>query len=175
MERICVIYDYEEYYFNGRRWTDSRSLIPPTAILSKLNAELAKQIDFSQMMTDDAIELCSSMKTEDMALVAIKGFEYLLDHTPPKYHRSIYPRLASAYRLTGQPQKAIAMAEKHASGIRSYGSAALYTSLAAAYCDVERYDIARKYANRARAISGGNSSQELISVYCRLKKLEGGR
>lgn len=48
----------------------------------------------------------------------------------------------------------------------------LFTSIAAAYCDVVDYVTARQMANRARALSGGQSSVELINVYSRLKAVE---
>lgn len=51
-------------------------------------------------------------------------------------------------------------------------SAALFTSIAAAYCDIDNYETARKFANLARSISGMESSPELISVYKRIKQSE---
>ncbi len=51
-------------------------------------------------------------------------------------------------------------------------SPTLLTSIAAAYCDIGDVEEARRMANSARAMQGGNSSKELISVYARIKSLE---
>ena len=60
-------------------------------------------------------------------------------------------------------------AMSHSSSIRR----GILTSLAAAYCDIEKIEEARKYANKAKAISANNRSPELINVYARIKRLEG--
>ena len=51
-------------------------------------------------------------------------------------------------------------------------SVPLLTSLAAAYCDVGNYELAKKCANKAYAIQGGgkNYQTELSLVFQRIKK-----
>ena len=49
-------------------------------------------------------------------------------------------------------------------------SAPLYTSVAAAYCDIHDYLSAKKYADKAFAIGGGKAAGELSSVYGRIRK-----
>ena len=46
---------------------------------------------------------------------------------------------------------------------------AMLTSVAAAYSDLKMWDDARRYANRAYAISGGNAGVELMNVFSRIK------
>ena len=46
----------------------------------------------------------------------------------------------------------------------------LYTSLAAAYCDVSDFDNAKKYADKAYSYGRTENHSDLIAVYQRIKK-----
>ncbi|MBQ8426407.1 MAG: hypothetical protein IJX16_01450, partial [Clostridia bacterium] len=76
------------------------------------------------------------------------------------------------HRALNQPQKAIDfwMENKHI--FSSCLSVPLLTSLAAAYCDIGNYALAKKCADKAYAIQGGglNYKTELSLVYRRIKK-----
>lgn len=52
-------------------------------------------------------------------------------------------------------------------------SSALYTSIAAAYCDIDDYNNAIKYARRACAINTQEKPYELISVIKRIQSVLG--
>ena len=48
----------------------------------------------------------------------------------------------------------------------------LFTSIAAAYCDIEDYETAREYANKAYAKFKGHSDEELFLVYKRIESMQ---
>ena len=106
--------------------------------------------------------------------LAVKAADLALEMAKPQSIGYILPRATSNYRKIGKPQLAIQLANKY---IDKYGddviSSALLTSMAAAYCDLGELKDARKYADRAKARSAGKSSPELVSLYTRLKRLEG--
>ena len=49
-------------------------------------------------------------------------------------------------------------------------SSVVLTSVAAAYCDIDNFEMAKKCCDRARAMSGSKTSEELHMVYQRLKQ-----
>lgn len=88
--------------------------------------------------------------------------------TSNKFKREVFPIATSCYRLLNQPKKAIEFYEKHKHNRLSY-SDALFTSLAAAYCDVEDYETARRYLNEAKFFHSGKPDEEWLYVYNRVK------
>ena len=72
----------------------------------------------------------------------------------------------------GVTQKAIDFWMENKQIFTSCLSVPLLTSLAAAYCDVGNYELAKKCADRAYAIQGGsqNYQSELSLVYARIRK-----
>ena len=88
------------------------------------------------------------------------------------FYTSVFPIITSCYRAKGQPQKAIDFWMENKKIFVSCLSVPLLTSLAAAYCDVGNYDLAKMCANRAYAMQGGSLhyQTELSMVYGRIKK-----
>lgn len=122
-------------------------------------------------------EMAELIKTTDVAKLsentqlAIKAAETALKKANVAEVRVLLPRLTSLYRLSGRPQKAIDVYEEYLEKYdKSINSPSLFTSLAAAYCDLELTEEAREYANKANAMASGDP--EFISVYARLKSME---
>ena len=110
----------------------------------------------------------------DEVVVLINYLIEKIDSANDKYLvlRTLITMQTSCLRLINQPEKAIEFYnELYGIYGGSIGSSALYTSIAAAYCDIDDIDSAVKNVNRAHAISKGNSSLELISVYARIKAM----
>jgi hypothetical protein len=114
------------------------------------------------------------MKDNDDLVCSKKIFEELLSKSnESNVVRSILPRYTSILRKTEKPEEAIKVYEDfYGSFGGSISSSALHTSLAGAYCDIGDYFEARKQANKANAMSSGNESIELQSVYARIKRME---
>ena len=89
-----------------------------------------------------------------------------------EYYKVVFPIITSCYRALNQPQKAIDFWMENKKIFSTCLSVPLLTSLAAAYCDVGDYVLAKKCADRAYAIQGGslNYQSELSLVYGRIKK-----
>lgn len=165
----------EKYYYKNGKWFTSSMMAAPTGIVSKLNKLLVEDVDFSTQNMDELLKIIDGARGSENNYLASQALDAAIQKANPGELRKLLPRLTSNYRKVGRPQTAIDLAESY---INNYGkhveSNALYTSLAAAYCDIDDFNIARKLANKARALSAGVSSPELISVYARIKKYEDG-
>lgn len=169
-------FEGEKYIFTGKKWLDNHYIEVPISILTKLNRLLIEEIDFDNMTTEELYEYAIKLKDGENDTFAMALFEKLLNREDVEITRKILARMTSCYRHNNFPEKAIELGECY---INSYGnlikSPALYTSLAAAACDIEDYTQARVYANKAKSMSYKNSGIELINVYSRIKKFDGGK
>lgn len=166
-------YNGEKYYFKKGKWLKSDYTVAPISVVNSLNKLLMENEDFETKTVDEIIKLLDGAKMSGNTGFALKLAEESLEKATISEARALLPRITSLYRIKNRPERAVELGEHY---IRVYESKiwspSLFTSLAAAYCDLNKLEEARKYANRARAISGNNSSIELMSVYSRLKKLE---
>ena len=169
------IYEGEKYYFTGKKWLAKNRIEVPLAVVSKLNNILLGKLDLASMSNESLVKFAIDLKEGENNQLAIKVMELLLSRNDFSIIKNIMPRLVSCYRKVGKSEEAIRKAEAYNSMYKGrLTSHALLTTLAAAYCDIENYEEARKYANRARVMEGEDASEELISVYCRIKKYDGG-
>ena len=166
-------YNGEKYYFKKGKWLKSDYTVAPISVVTELNKLLMENENFEEKSVDEIIKLLDGAKMTSNTGFALKLAEEAMEKASLSEARALLPRITSLYRIKHRPEKAIEVGE-HYIGIYEgkIWSPSLFTSLAAAYCDLNELEKARKYANRARAISGNNSSVELMSVYARLKKLE---
>lgn len=169
-----IVYNDETYYIcNGVIYDSSYIAIPrddAKPILEKYYGEM----DFDNMYYDDYVKVLNGLKSsgnyQKCVELIYKGFE-LFDET--SYFRCALPILTSCYRLMNEPQKAIDFWEKVRNVYYAYRSTALYTSLGAAYCDINDIEMARKCANIANAIryQGNSDQEELKYLYARIKRM----
>lgn len=162
--------DGEIYYYTNGKWIDSKYMSVPSSIVSRLNRMLTLSEDFSEKSMAELIKTIDVAKLSENTQLAIKAAETGLKKADLAGVRMLLPRLTSLYRISGRPQKAIDVYEEYLAKYgKSIHSPSLFTSLAAAYCDLELTEEARKYANKANAMASGDP--ELISVYARLKSM----
>jgi len=172
--REKYVVDGTTYYYINGKWVDSCYTTVTKSILFKLNAARLKSLDFENSDFSELIKIAQEMKENEDFVLSYRLFDTLLKKTDDlSVIRSILPRYTSTIRKLERPNEAIQIAEDY---INKYGkeinSSALMTSVAGALCDIGDYVEARKKANKARALSAGNSSPELISVYSRIKSME---
>lgn len=166
-------YELEDnkYYYNNGKWLTSSFTTPPLAVVSKLNKLLINQEDFSQKTMDELLEIIDRSRASENIQLAAQAIEAALRIATLPELRSLLPRLTSNYRKIGRAKSAIEIADSY---LEEYGrqlwSPALFTSLAAAYCDLDDYEKGKHLADRARSISGTEASPELVSVYKRIKQ-----
>ena len=130
------------------------------------------------MDSDGLLVYIKQLKDAEQTLQAKKVCSYGLENFKDEnFVRVLMPMLISLHRQTSAPQEAIDTANKF---LKIYGkniaSAALYTSMAAAYCDLGNYACAKNYADRAYAVQGGGQgyANELTLVYRRIRSESGG-
>ena len=165
--------DGEEYIFKNGKWLTSSFMIPPLAIVNKLNKMMQSSGNIEKMRMDELLEVVDNSRERENYRLAEQALERAMTIAKEDEIKIILPRLTSNYRKQGKPQEAIDVSEKYLSqyGTMLY-SPMLFTSIAAAYCDLGDFVNARLNANRARSLSGSQSSVELISVYSRINKEE---
>jgi len=170
-KRIEMIFEGKKYIRRGEKWTDSSYIVVPETVQRKLYDAYSESIDISGLHYNSLIEEADRFKESSSYDLAIKYYEEAIRKGSQSDIRYILPRITSCYRLSKQPQKAIALFSEIK---RKYGagffSPALLTSAAAAYCDMNKYTEAKKCIDRAYAMSGGKSSPEMNAVYGRLRK-----
>lgn len=86
------MYEGEKYYFNGKRWVDSRKLEVPRGIVGKLNMLLQDDMDFENMKDEELLKFASNIKEGENYQLAIKALETLMDRVGAKEVKLILPR-----------------------------------------------------------------------------------
>lgn len=174
-KREEFIMDGEKYYLlaNGM-WTDSKYTVVSKPEQLKLDKIRLESMKLEEMSYSELVDLAQEFKDNDNPVYAKRLFDRILEECNDiKIIKSVVPRYSSILRKQGKYDEAIEFVDEYL-GIygKSIESAALFTSLGGAYCDKGDYQEARKKANKAKALSGGNSSQELINLYSRIKGME---
>lgn len=170
---IEYYYEGEKYINRNGKWLDSRYLAVPKAIESILNQRLIKDVDFESKTMEELIEIIDGSRAADNIYLASQALEAAIRKASVNEIRMLLPRLTSNYRKMGRPQTAIDISKSYTDEYKKkVWSPALFTSIAAAYCDLDDYLTARKFANLARSISGERASIELTNVYKRIKEAE---
>ena len=166
--------DGEIYYLIKGMWTDSHFTRVSSVEKAKLDKIRMSKLDLGAMDISEIIEIAQNMKEDGDLIYAQKLFDEILKRSDDlRVIRNVFPRYTSVLRKLDKSRETIDLFEKNE---YSYGksiiSPALLTSVAAAYCDTGDFIEARKKADYAMALSNGNASKELISVYARIKSLE---
>ena len=169
-----IIYEGENYYFNKGAIYDSSFIEMPKSVSQKVLKEYYKSINYEILDEAALQEFIKDLKNSEIYEDCLKVIHYGLDkfNTSVDFYQVVFPMITSCYRALKEPQKAIDfwMENKHI--FKVCLSVPLLTSLAAAYCDVGDYVLAKKCADRAYAIQGGglNYKNELSLVYKRIQK-----
>lgn len=175
---VKIEVDGEIYIINNYDIMDSTYIIPNEHTCSQVAKVYCDNLDIANLTKDTLKYLIQFTKKNKAYLrsleIALQYYQkYRLDVDDVIY---ILPVLTSLYRQLKQPQKAIDLCEdaKANHGNKVF-SAALLTSLAAAYCDNEDYQMAKKICAAAYARQGGSLgyTTEISLVYKRITKAMG--
>ncbi len=161
---INIELDGQTYTWDGNRWFDSSFLVPPASILSKLNALIKDSLKENDAMISDEKELLARAHTARAAKQYDRAEQIVrrvLKNDP--FNLSVISVLSAILREKGLPDKAIEETEP----FKNSNHAALLTSRAAAFCDIERWEDAKKQIGRVLAM---RSSEEAFLVVKRIKK-----
>ena len=172
MEKI--IWEDQTYYINKGMVYDASFLEVTKEQARAVLACHCKTIDYTTFDESKLLTYLRKLKNAELYDVCLEvvfcGLNTFSDSV--SFYTASFPIITSCYRAKGQPQQAIDFWMQNKKLFASCLSVPLLTSLAAAYCDVGNYELAKKCANRAYAIQGGslNYSTELSLVYRRIKK-----
>lgn len=169
-----ILFENEYYYINKGKVYDSSFLELPTNEAYKILQHYFQSVDYKVLDEFQLLDLLKQLKTANFHRLCLSIIEYGLNKFSDSFdfYKTVFPIITSCYRAINTPQKAIDFWMENKKIFASYLSVPLLTSLAAAYCDVKNYALAKKCADRAYAIQGGSLSYqtELSLVYQRIKK-----
>jgi predicted Zn-dependent protease len=154
----------EIYTWDGYRWVDSSSIIPPHNITLKLNALIKDEVEQEDSSISDEKELLKrvhiacSTKQYDRAENILR---HILSKDPSNL--SVISVLCAVLREKGLSDKAI----EETSHLKHSKNLALSTCRSAALCDMGLWEDAKKEIGRVLAV---RSSDEAFNVVKRIKK-----
>lgn len=162
-------YKGEKYHYIDGKIVDSSFLALSSDIENDVNHFVYGQVNYKALNTQKIIDYIQETKSNRVYDLSANAINYLLTerNIPETDQRKILPMLTSICRAIGKCELAIEYAEKYLDESFSNSSAALLTSLSAAYCDVDQWEKARRFAKRAYALYG--PSYELSLVFKRIE------
>lgn len=156
--------DGKKYIWDESGWVDENYITPPQIIIRRLNQELAGKLEQEDRGITDVYVLAERArqarenKQYDRAeLLARKILEI-----DPENHSGLAV-LSASLREKGFPRRALAETDRY----QTTSNPALLTSRAAAYCDLEMWEEAKRTIGQALAIQ---KSDEALLVVQRIKK-----
>lgn len=172
MEKIT--YNGEEYFFNMGHVYDTNFCEVPLIVSQNVLKFYFSKKDYKNLNENDLLEHVKSLKFAELYNDCLQAIIFGLDKfcTSYNFYKMVFPIITSCYRALGQPQKAIDFWMQYKRIFSTCLTVPLLTSLAAAYCDVGNYVLARKCADRAYALQDGSLGykSELSLVYRRIAK-----
>jgi predicted Zn-dependent protease len=153
------------YTWDGSQWFDASFLVPPTSIVSKLNALIDDALDEEDARLSDTKALVARARKARVAGQydrAERIARLVLAREPA--HEAMLSVLCAVLRKKGLPEQAVQETEP----FKDSHNTSLLTSRAAALCDLERWEEAKKTIGRALA---RRSSEEAFLVVKRIKKV----
>lgn len=172
MPNMEIEYENEKYYLINDKLTDSHFIELDKNTRNIVAKSYFDQLNIQDLDENDLLDNIKLAKELEQFFFTTSACEYGLrkfffDLT---FVRCCLPIYTSALRMLNMPQKAISFVESYLNN-KKYISPSLLTSIAAAYCDIEDYTIAKKFADRAYAMQGGSRGvNELSLVYKRINK-----
>lgn len=153
-----------DYLWDGVRWVDAKTyLVPTVSIVNRLNDLLADKLAIEDNNIASIDELMKRARVARDALQlnrSIKLLNRILDLNPNNL--AALAILCSVLRRQGSAEEALERTERH----RSSGYNPLMTSRAAAYCDLSRWEEAKRQLSIG---SRGYMHQEAYNVLRRIK------
>ncbi len=158
MAQRQVDMDGRTYVWTGRDWYDKTTNIkPPRPVLHKLESWLAAQ----PLGLDEKLDLAKRARADRNLLLAEQILRVLFHDHP--HHRGVVVQLSSVLRERGLPEEALTITAPFVNS--SY--APIFTTRAAALCDLGRWEDAKREVARALALG---KEEEAFAVVSRIKK-----
>ena len=165
--------DGEIYYENKGKYYNSSFLEVESETKNLLVRMVLWSVDYKSMGQNELVKFIYKIKeTEEFNLcIDICLFGLGKFGNDEFFVAKILPIVTSTYRNLNKPENAINIAKEQRKKFKCE-SVALYTSIAAAYCDIGEFETALKFANAGYALQGGGMGykNELSLVYKRIEK-----
>lgn len=172
---IKIEYNGKTYMYDGKNFIDDTFIILEGEELRNVSRVYFSSIEYQTLGTETLLTVIKQMKTIGLYYEAKKAIDFAVTTKSQNLQllHDLMPIYMSCCRAINQPQDAIKFAEEFLPICG--GSVPTYTSLAAAYCDVQNYEKAKRYAKLAYAKQGGGKgyTTELSLVFKRLVKETG--
>ncbi|MBW1812051.1 MAG: hypothetical protein JRJ87_27950 [Deltaproteobacteria bacterium] len=154
--------DGRKYSFDRNQWVDTVSFqVPPLAVQNRLDYLLAEQEDMAKITDfDELMKRAKQCRLSRNYQLALKLTSRALQLKPDNLGTCAV--VCSIYREMKQPDQALALTDKWADS--NYPP--LLTSRAAALCDLERWEEAKKLVGRVLA---RKNDEEAFMVVKRIK------
>lgn len=169
-----IVFENETYYVNKGHVYDESFIEVPLSIATKIMDLYFDGIDYNLFEEEELISHIKELKEAKKFGRCLSAIDFgTRKFTASRnFYVMVFPMITSCYRELGQAKEAINFWMTNKEIFSSCLSVPLLTSLAAAYCDVGDYEMAKRCANRAYAMQGGgkNYATELSLVYARIKK-----
>ncbi len=169
-----IEYNGEKYYYCNGEFVDSSFLTLSTEDNIAVGEYYFGQVKYEGMGRKDLKDFIYLVKNAKVFRIAEKVCEYAITKYEEDYLfvRSILPTYTSLLRSNGKSQRVIDVYKKYRYMYDSH-NAALLTSVAAAYCDLNDRENAIKYAKFAYWAQGGSPEKgykfnELTLVFRRI-------
>lgn len=161
-------------YVNNKFLNEDFSEVPTN--LRRILAKVFFVVDYKTLPPYGALEYLKEVKKAGEYKLACEICEYLMETYPNDVNlvRGFLSIWSSSYRMLKQPAQAVKL-EEYVLKNASLENCSFYTSLAAAYCDLNDIDSAINMVKYAYALRGWNKGTkfELISVMKRIKSIIG--
>ena len=167
--------DGQTYFFDGNRFFDEYFCVLSGVDLKKVSAQYYGDVDYKTLKQNQMLSYIKELNKVGLSYLQKKVILFGMEKfkTSKRFLSYVLPMYTSCCRAMNTPKDAVEKAEELLTMVDA--SVALYTSLAAACCDLKDYEKAVKYAKIAYAKQGGGQGYktELSLVFMRIKKETG--
>lgn len=164
-QELVIEYNGQKYRWTGKKWRDAANMEPPLMVVNELNKILndMDNIDLDSMSADELLEKARVYRDNNNLQKAKKLAELGIEKADEEKRGPALAIYCSILRRIGKPNLLLLATQKYVNTVQS---GYLYTTRAAAYCDLEEWELAKKEILKALSIK---KSKEAFTVLGRIK------
>ncbi len=170
---IKIEFDGENYYYDRGKFYDRTFCEMPQKESREVAAHYFSNIDISAMTFNDFVAFLNDLDNGGFYSECVQTIERgaQIFKNEREYAKVTLPKLLKMYRLQNRAADAISLWQNvWQKRLYEVESAPLYTVLGAAYCDLENWEQAQRFADKAYGLMGGKKNEHLSNLYLRINK-----